>query len=89
MLVGTDALNYLGFFESADGYSLKDYINEIPMKKFYAIIFWVFYHLHLGYGFVLLFNYLIVFAVLIKFCKFFDLRTKYFLSLISLLIIVT
>ena len=85
---GTDALNYLGFFESADSYSLKDYINEIPMEKFYAIIFWVFYHLHLGYEFVLVFNYLIVFAVLIKFCKVFNLRTKYFLSLISLLIIV-
>ena len=84
---GTDALTYLGFFESADNYSLKEYINEIPMEKFYAIIFWVFSRLQLGYEFVLCVNYVIVFAALIKFCKVFDLRSKYFLPLISLLII--
>lgn len=85
---GIDTLSYLGFYESADNYSLKEYINEIPMEKFYAIIFWVFYHLHLDYKSVLCLNYLIVYAALIKYCKVFDLRSKYFLPLISLLIIV-
>lgn len=85
---GIDTLAYKDFFESAEGYSLDEYIHKIPMEKLYAAIFWMFYHLDLGFELVLCFNYTLIFLCLIKFCKVFKLEANCFLSLLSLLIII-
>ena len=83
---GRDSLTYLGFYNSAADYTLKEYLNEIPMEKMYAIIFWVSNRLDLGYDFVLCINYVLLFVCLIKYCKVFNLRSNYFLSLLSLMV---